>query len=255
MTNKKLFATDFDGTLCQYPHGVTDEYIEKILEFRKKGNIFGIITGRAYSNAGIILENYAKYCDFVMCMTGAYAEDPDGNKIFEYEGDGTILPDILKTIVDMGCGYLNYSDGKQTFEIDPDAKLTDDSDEIIEAKRHMNFSQINTCFDPEDHLKECVERLVNLYGDKINPQLNGHCVDIPPSQVSKGKAVLRMAEYFGVDADNIYTAGDNDNDLSMIQMHHGFTVPHGSPACKAAAEKIKLNVAEMLDEIMTERES
>ena len=61
-----------------------------------------------------------------------------------------------------------------------------------------------------------------------------------------------MAEYFGGDDDNIYTAGDNDNDVSMIEMHHGYTVPHGSDACKKAARKVLLNVAEMLDDAMSE---
>ena len=42
MSSKKLFATDFDGTLSQYPHGVTEEYLAKITEFRNKGNVFGI---------------------------------------------------------------------------------------------------------------------------------------------------------------------------------------------------------------------
>ena len=251
MSAKKLFATDFDGTLCQYPHGVTEEYLKKITEFRSKGNVFGIITGRTHANSELIIKDYAKYCDFIMCMTGAYAEDGQGNMIFEYKGDGEILPTLLKTIVEMGSGYLNFSDKGFTYDVDTTVPLTDDSEAIAEAKRHSSFSQINTCFDPEEHLEKCVAKLRELYADKINPQLNGHCVDIPPAGVSKGKAVKRMAEYFGVEDGNIYTAGDNDNDVTMLEMHHGYTVPHGSKACKAAAEKIMWNVGEMLDDVMS----
>ena len=250
MKKKKLFATDFDGTLSQYPHGVTDEYLEKIEKFRAEGNVFGIVTGRTYSNAEYIIKDYLKYCDFIMCMTGAYAIDAKGETIFEYFGDGKVLPDILKTIAKIGTGYLFFADGRKSYQIDLDKKVNDRHEGIIEAKRHKTFTQINACFDPEEHFRYAVDLLNEKYGDKISLNLNGHCVDIPPHGVDKGVTVARMADCFGVDHADVFTAGDNDNDVPMIERFNGYTVPHGSDACKKAAKKIMINVGEMLDDVM-----
>lgn len=250
MGRKKLFATDFDGTLSQYPHGVTDEYLEKIEKFRAAGNVFGIVTGRTYSNAEYIIKDYLKYCDFIMCMTGAYAIDTNGETIFEYSGDGALLPDILKTIASIGTGYLFFADGRKSYQIDLDKKVDDSHEGIIEARRHKTFTQINACFDPEDHFRYAVDLLRKKYGDAISININGHCVDIPPAGVDKGVTVARIADHFGVDYADVFTAGDNDNDVPMIERFNGYTVPHGSEACKRAAKKVLINVGQMLDDVM-----
>ena len=250
MKRKKLFATDFDGTLSQYPHGVTEEYLEKITRFRDAGNIFGIVTGRTYSNAAYIIKDYLKYCDFIMCMTGAYAIDSNNETIFEYFGDGDVLPDILKTIAKIGTGYLFFADGRTSYQIDLSLPVDDSHEGIIEARRHKTFTQINACFDPEEHFREAVRLLEEKYGDKISLNLNGHCVDIPPHGVDKGVTVARIADHFGVRHEDVFTAGDNDNDVAMIARFNGYTVPHGSDACKAAAKKVMINVGDMLDDVM-----
>ena len=254
MSAKKLFATDFDGTLSQYPHGVTDEYLDMIEKFREAGNVFGIVTGRTYSNADYIIRDYLKYCDFIMCMTGAYAIDHDNNTIFEYCGDGAILPDVLKTIAELGTGYLYFADGRTSYRIDLSTPVDDSHEGIIEARRHKTFTQINACFDPEDHFRYAVGVLEEKYGDKLSINVNGHCVDIPPYGVNKGVTVARIAEHFGVARENIYTAGDNDNDATMLEPFYGFTVPHGTDKCKAAAKKVLVNVAEMLRDVMNEEQ-
>ncbi|MBQ7714528.1 MAG: HAD-IIB family hydrolase [Clostridia bacterium] len=250
MSEKKLFATDFDGTLNLYPHGVTQEYLDRIKEFRDKGNVFGIITGRTYSNASFIIKDYLQYCDFIMCMTGAYAVGNDGETLFEYFGDGKILPDILKTIAKIGTGYLFFADGRESYQVDLSKPVNDDHEAIIEAGKHRTFTQINACFDPEEHFRYAIDLLEKEYGDKVSLNLNGHCVDIPPHGVDKGITVARMADYFGVSYDNVFTAGDNENDVPMIARFNGYTLPHGSPGCQAAAKKVMQNVGEMLADVM-----
>lgn len=247
---KKLFATDFDGTLNQYPHGVTKEYLEAIEKFRSEGNVFGIVTGRTYSNAEYIIKDYLKYCDFIMCMTGAYAIDTNGETIFEYYGDGAILPDMLKTIAQIGTGYLFFADGRTSYQIDLARPVDDAHEGIIEARRHKTFTQVNACFDPEEHFQYAVERLEREYGKYVSISINGHCVDIPPAGVTKGVTVARMADHFGVKYCDVFTAGDNDNDVSMIERFNGYTVPHGTEACHAAAKKVMMNVGEMLHDVM-----
>lgn len=248
--NKLLFASDFDHTLSQYPHGVRKETVEAIQEFRKKGNIFGIITGRNYATASYILNDCGYFCDFIMCMTGAYAMDGDGKMIFEYNGDGAVLPEILKMLHSESGLYLSFSDRTFTYDFDVENPVDWDSGEIGKILARENFTQINTKFEPIEKAVEVKERLIKLYGDKVNPQMNGSCLDIPPAGVTKAGAVGRMAKYFGVADGNIFTAGDNNNDVPMLEAFHGYSVPHGTDAAKAAAEKIFPAVEMMIADAM-----
>ena len=40
------------------------------------------------------------------------------------------------------------------------------------------------------------------------------------------------------------------NDVPMIARFNGYTLPHGSPGCQAAAKKVMQNVGEMLADVM-----
>ena len=43
-------------------------------------------------------------------------------------------------------------------------------------------------------------------------------IDINPSKVSKGNALLVLAKYFGLSMDEIVVFGDQDNDISMMKI-------------------------------------
>lgn len=242
-----LFATDFDGTLNSYSAGISEKTVKMIETFRDAGNYFGVITGRNVNNIAGITEAIGDHLDFLMCMTGTYATDSDGNIIFEEKGDGGILGELLMTISAQKCRYLSYADGKDAFCIDVSKPLRADSPDIREALCHRSFSQVNTAYNTMEELDIAMEELLAKFGDKISPQINGTCLDIPPFGVNKGTAVLRMAKHFGVPEGRIFTAGDNANDIAMLKMHFGFSVPNGTAGAKAAARKIFPEVGDMLE--------
>ena len=47
--NMKIFATDYDGTL-RMVDGISEDNIKAIEKFRSQGNLFGVVTGRDYTN-------------------------------------------------------------------------------------------------------------------------------------------------------------------------------------------------------------
>lgn len=250
MSEKKLFASDFDGTLSECGKGVTEKSICMIERFRSEGNFFGVITGRNINNLEEIYSSLRGRVDFIMCMTGAYAADGEGNYIFDYKGDGSALPELFRAVIGDGAQYLFWADMEKSYDVDVVDPLDGDSPALAEARRHRHFSQLNTRFSTEEETARAVEHLLKDFGDKVNPQINGLCVDIPPAGVSKGEAVLRMAEHFGVKKENIFTAGDNINDVPMLKMHYGFSLPGGKPQAKAAAREILPDVGDMLRSIM-----
>lgn len=250
MGSEMLFATDFDGTLNSYSAGISEKTVRMIEAFRDGGNYFGVITGRNVNNIAGITEAIGDHLDFLMCMTGAYAADGAGNIIFEERGDGGILADLLMTISDQKCRYLSYADGKDAYRIDVSRPLLPNSPDVKEAMRHRSFSQVNTAYNTMEELEAAMGELLDKFGEKISPQINGTCLDIPPFGVTKGTAVLRMAKHFGVSEGMIFTAGDNDNDIAMLKMHFGFSVPNGTAGAKAAAKMIFPEVGDMLEYVL-----
>jgi hydroxymethylpyrimidine pyrophosphatase-like HAD family hydrolase len=74
---------------------------------------------------------------------------------------------------------------------------------------------------------------------------------MPPAGVSKSTGVLAYAAMF--DNPEIYTVGDNYNDLGMIQDFESFAVSNAVPAVKEAAKHQCNRIADMIDFIMEEK--
>ncbi len=250
MKQKKLFASDFDGTLNNYKVGISEHTRKMIGKFRAEGNIFGVVTGRNYVGASWIWDDADGLLDFIMCMTGAYVMDKERKVIFESRGDGAILPELLRLMLEKKCRYLNYCDHEMMYEIPLDANLTDDSPEIMEALCHKNFTQINTAFCTEEETYESVALLNERFAGKVNPQINNTCIDMPPYGVSKGEAVGRLARYYGVSPENIFTAGDNINDITMLTAHYGFAVEGARDEVIGSAREVCFEVGDMLERVM-----
>ncbi len=248
-TEKKdrlLFASDFDNTFSLYPNGVGKETLDAVEKFRKDGNIFGIVTGREYVMTLPIIENYGRYFDFVICMTGAYAASGAGEPIFDFRAEAARLFDILKMLHREGPVYLDVSERAKTVSLDVTRPLSGELESVQKVKRLKYFSQINTKYDTVEKSERICRALTELYGDTVNPHMNGSCIDIPPAGVSKAVSVLKAAERFGVSRENIFAAGDNNNDVPMLEEFHGYTLPHGTDGAKSAAERIFPCVADML---------
>ena len=77
-----MLASDYDGTLRQ-GNEVNQKTIDTINEFRKRGNLFGIVTGRDYVNGFEYFKRTNEFpFDFVITCSGAAAYDKEGNPYF-----------------------------------------------------------------------------------------------------------------------------------------------------------------------------
>ena len=66
--------------------------------------------------------------------------------------------------------------------------------------------------------------------------------DVMPGGVTKGKALLSLAEYLGIPASATFAIGDSDNDLSMIEAAaYGIAMGNATENCKKAASYITSN--------------
>ncbi len=263
----KILASDFDGTLChQYTaegYPATAEVLEAIRQFRKSGGLFGVVTGRDWRWSWYELDQNGKLeFDFIMPLNGAQIYDRAGNLLSEVTADGNAdfygIP-MAKALA-MRCWELTgtvflISRGKERFYFSPD--LPDggeyDGDTYYPHKLLENigpFHMAGAVIDTAERGMAAAEILQAEFGAYINPQPNGRCLDIPPAGISKGLAVARYAEMMGVPAEDVWTAGDNHNDLTMLRAFHGCAMASGVQAAKDAAEYVCRDLAEVVARIL-----
>ena len=266
---KCIIATDFDGTLYQYKdgsHGINEKTVNAIKEFRKKGNLFGVVTGRSYKWAYPVFKKQNAFeFDYILSDNGAQCVDKDGNFVFSnrikaYKG---FAKDYVTAVLGFGDGVeeagLCFEKERYNFEISrPDGddyynpySLLDD--EVL--SECDEFVMVNAVCKDDESAAALKEMLSEKFGKYICPAQNGRCLDITAIGVNKASGIKQYAEIMGVDADNIYSAGDNYNDIVMVKAFHGCAVDNAVQDLKDVAEFIVEDVGDIVNMILSEEKN
>ena len=244
-----ILATDYDGTLNR--GGVSPADREAIARFRRAGNLFGIVTGRASDMYDTLVNQQVEF-DFVIVMNGAMSIDTDGNTVFEVTAD----PSCIRGITELaGSGdyatYLScvHHKTRRTFHAaHPDGN--EKYNALSEIGEFPLFTQLNTWVKTDELAMSLTAEINANFGEYVNALQNGTCIDIPPHGVDKGVGVARYADQMGVPHENVWCAGDNMNDMAMITRFHGCAVSNARAEVKAAAEATYDGIYAIIDHIM-----
>ena len=261
---KKIIATDYDGTLNY--GGIKPHVVEAIARFRAEGNLFGVVTGRDKGGSLDIFRKEGQFgFDFVLALNGALAFDADGNMLYDVPvdgsrkyGDTTLSRALTRRIWELTGFHVGiaFSDGSR-MDIHPDypdggqirwnrVMPFQDLEKDVFA-RMDTFAQLNTICESEEKATEVTAALKKEFGEYVNPFQNGICIDIPAAGMDKGEAVARYAARMGVAEENIFTAGDNYNDLAMLERFNGCAMANGVDAVKAVSKYVCRDIAEVVD--------
>lgn len=239
----KIIASDFDGTLCR-GGPLTDVDREAISKWRRDGNIFGLISGRA--TIGLIWEQESikfEY-DFLAGASGAHAVDSKNEDLFAYTCDNEKIQKMAYFIRENGglsCGVALPRDHKDLYnKKNPELNV-----ELMKSIPYT--SQMNTYFETEEEARIFVEKVNKEFVGEFTAHQNGGCVDIPPYGISKAVGIAKVAEIFGVDKKDVITIGDNYNDIPMIEAFNGAAVQNAKPEVKAAAKIVVKDYAELIE--------
>ena len=247
-----LLASDYDYTLRRWPDDITGEDKEAIRRFREAGNYFVIVSGRVFQTMDMELnENGFRDMDMLLTMSGSLATDAYGEIVYENRGDGKIIRPLMETLKSLNARLASVEVGKKSHSIsDFEYKVFGNPVSIDEAAKFPYFTNFCSGFWTVDAAAEAAKVLEEKFGEWVNPLQNGHSVDLPPKSVNKGLAVKRVADMLGVPEDNIYTAGDNYNDMDMLSRFHGRAIYYSEPEVLAVAEKSVTTIAEIIEEIL-----
>ena len=260
-----ILASDYDGTLCR--GRITDEDRAAIIRFREAGHLFGVVTGRDFplSYGPLTGENGVPF-DFIICMNGALAVDNKGEILFEKTADGSVIPELFRTVVEAGTNYLGIVVGKTRLNFTPDdfddpeyfssflGKYGASAEGYTTDGSPKNpiprFTHANTWYSSEEEAARAVDMIRERFGTLLNPLQNHVCVDIPPIGVDKGTGIAEYAALMGIPHNEIWTAGDNYNDIAMLTRYRGCAMANGVEAAKKAAKAVYPDIAAIIDDML-----
>jgi len=265
---KKIIATDFDGTLNQ--GGIQPHVVEAIERFRKAGNLFGVVTGRDRGGSidAFLAEKKFGF-DFVLALNGAMAFDGEGNHLYSIAidgsrpvGDTTLSRALLRRVWELTGFHAGVALEEGRMDIHPDHPegaqikwaVTDPFEDLEKDvfARMNSFLQVNTICESEERAGEVTAILQKEFGQYVNPLQNGICIDIPAAGLDKGEGVARYAAMMGVRDEDIWTAGDNYNDIAMLERFRGCAMTRGTEAAKAVSKHVCWDIAEVVDLAMAD---
>ena len=246
----KILGCDYDGTLY-LDEKVSIEDRKAIKTFRNNGGIFGIVTGRCLSMILGELNNLQICFDFLILCNSGFILDKHLNTIDKKDIDyqtgldliGFLQEEEARFGVTDGNRFYRYAHPKvaeqhrRPFINEIKVSLED----IIDNKIFTSFFYRHQ--DVEKTLKG-IEKIKERYQESLSYHYNGGTLDINGAEVSKEAAISKISKHFNTT--NIYTIGDNYNDINMINRYYGFAMEQGVTEAKANAKHVVKSVAEAI---------
>ena len=243
-----LLCTDLDGTLLRADKTVSPENLEAIRHFQKEGGRFTFITGRVPTTARGIYETVRPNA-----AIGCF----NGGGLFDYERDEFLRFRALPQEHLALCDFVDRELPEIGIQVNTARTVYFNKDN--EAQR--NFRAVTgipfaTCHYRE--VKEPVAKVIFLHTEdamirRLAEAFDAHPLaplfdfirseetiyEALPKGVSKGAALLGLAEIYGIDPKKTIAVGDYDNDVSMLSAAGlGVAVENAVMAAKRAADVI-----------------
>lgn len=232
--NKKIFVSDYDQTFY-----LNDEDIEKnkiaINEFRKKGNIFVIATGRSYFDFQNKVDEYNINYDYVIINHGATILDKNNNILINFPIKNEIIPHIKndlqleKSIKGFCCSEL---ESRVDFN-------------------HKSLTKINVRYNSKEEAMKINDNINAKYFEFVNSYyVTINSLEIISNKTNKSKAIDLLINKLKLSKENVYTIGDGYSDIEMVKNFNGYAMKKSVDELKKVAKKEYDSVSELINEIM-----
>lgn len=252
----KVVASDYDGTLR------TEAYVNKkdiacIHEFRKAGNLFGIVSGRSMESLKKEIEVNKIEFDFIIANNGGVIYNQALEKLQCLYMDFDKALDVIGYIKSTDCASYVINDGYHRYKFSIDASQVDTKyanmpdqtsheEEVLDRGR---IAQLVISLN-DSHLADEIAQYINMnFRGFAVAYVNVNCVDIVPYGVSKAEGLYFIEQEYNLKHDDIHTIGDSFNDLPMLEEFHGNAVSHALDVIKEAAENVYASVGSCIEDV------
>ena len=236
MYMRKLIASDFDGTIGT--GGQLKKDIEAIEEFRRRGNLFGLVSGRNIAGLRKMRERTGVPVDFLMSDSGGTCYLGE-RLLFCAQASKEVFWPLVSYLMSRRSGLVavNRVDGSDMLYY----RHSDGREEYTPRR----FADYEACALRAKELEALFPRLTALPNDD--------CLDIVPKGRDKAVGVGELAGHFGVEKENIYVVGDNFNDLAMLRSYRSFAVANAPlEVQKCATMGVIPHVSDMIERVLKE---
>lgn len=232
--NKKMLVSDYDQTFY-----LNDEDIEKnkiaINEFRKRGNIFIIATGRSYFDFHNKRDLYKFDFDYVIINHGATILDKNDNILANFPIKDEIIPKI-KNDLKLEKSIKGFCCSKLESRVD---------------FNHKDLTKINVGYNSKDEAISINRNINNKYSQFINSyQIAETSLEIISNETNKSKAIDLLLNRLNIKRQNVYTIGDGYSDIEMVKNFNGYAMKESVDELKKVAKKEYSSVSELINEII-----
>ena len=254
MGNKQLIAFDLDGTLLDSKGRILESSKKAIREAQEQGIKVVLATGRHH--VAVRPYHYELGLDTpAICCNGAYIMDfSQPEPVYSNPLSKDQARRIIHVARERNMHILMYVEDAMTYEVlnphmerlsnwakaqpdivRPDIRQIDDAMTVMESARSIHKFVLSHT-DQQEFLSayQHIQTMTDVscersWVDRIDIANNGN---------TKGSTLLRLAERWGIERENIIAVGDNDNDISMVRMA-GLGVAMGdcSDALKPVADE------------------
>lgn len=265
---RKLLASDLDGTLI-FDNKISQENKDAIRNFKEKGGVFAISTGRPFNGVEKVIEDLSINPDYLILNNGALIMDGHNNIVHKEHISYNIVEEIvnkglkLKAYVAVETGFSTYtigitpnSDGNPLTNIDEQfnnfylkEKLSDVPTKD-EKGNSIKFTSITLFFKEGviEKIQQACNSINDEYGSAVIAYRNQVFIDIVPKGCSKGSGVQWVAGNENIDIGDVFTIGDSWNDDSMFDVtSNSFTFNYAEEALKEKTKYIVTTVAECIE--------
>ena len=253
---KKVFASDFDGTLYFYKADVKlpPENVEKIREYQAAGHLFGLCTGRQVGGLTPFITGLVAP-DFYITSSGSNIVDGQFRPILKRGVDRAVADAIVKEMLPRGYRLTLDVEGEICVfaPMDYPGKyyVITGVDDAPQGLIH----QVSIHTESLDEAAAVSADINARYGDYVEAFQNVVEIDIAPRGCSKGKGVQALLDYMkhALGECVLYGIGDSINDLPLIEASDvSYTFPYAPEELQRRATKVVPTIVDALEDSMND---
>lgn len=251
---KKIIASDYDGTL--FVDGVVEARTKRLIDqWRRAGNLFGMVTGRDRLMSRDALIEQGLTMDFLVCNNGTVLADRDYHILHHSCIPYPTLLELIHSKVLKQSRYIVLADpvGRYIYDEHYQEELNKDL-YYTEVLNHSNLSEHNFFYQvdtryPDSALMHTVTaELEEQFGDVVTVNPNVSTIDLTPLGVTKTTGLQRYLAMQGLEDWDVITVGDGLNDLPMIDHYRGYTMEWAADEIQAKALRgVVRSVADIIE--------
>lgn len=245
----KLIAIDIDGTLLNSKNEITPRVFETIQKAEEKGIKVVLCTGRPL--LGVAEQLHELKLDqsenFVITYNGSLVQEVTSKKIIasytlsyenfvEIESTARLLGSHLHTLDLQNIYTANMHISPYTVHEATLTKMPLHYRPVDQMTPDMTIVKM-MMIDPEEKLDQTIEKVPDWFKEKYTTVKSApFYFEVLNKQASKGNAVRLLADYLGINQEEVMAIGDQENDATMIEYAGmGVAMGNATPAIKALA--------------------